>query len=83
MRYSPSELSTVFIPNTQIYINIPRKNSVISLIKSYIILKFDVFHAANRDSRYADNIDLRLVNLGAIALLNKYKLTTSSGKHLQ
>ena len=32
---------------------------------------------------YVDGNDIRLVNLGPIALLSNYKLTTSSGKHLE
>ena len=37
-------------------------------------------HAAN-NNRYVDGNDIRLVNLGPIALFSNYKLTTSSGKH--
>ena len=32
---------------------------------------------------YVDANDIRLVNLGPIALFSNYKLTTSSGKHLE
>jgi len=42
IRYSPSELSTVNTPNSQIYINIPREDSVISLLNSYLDLNFEV-----------------------------------------
>ena len=45
-------------------------------------LNFDVLHAAT-NNRYADNNDIRLVNLGPIALFGDYKLTTSSGKPLE
>ena len=82
IRYSPSEISTVNTANSQIYINIPREDSVISLLNSYLDLNFDVLHAAT-NNRYADNNDIRLVNLGPIALFSNYKLTTSSGKHLE
>ena len=34
IRYSPSEISTINTPNSQICINIPREYSVISLLKS-------------------------------------------------
>ena len=34
-------------------------------------------------NRYADADDIRLINLGPIALFSSYKLTTSSGKHLE
>ena len=82
IRYSPSEISTINTPNSQIYINIPREDSVISLLKSYLEKNFDVLRADN-GNRYADVNDIRLVFLGAIALFNNYKLTTSSGKNLE
>ena len=82
IRYSPAEISTINTANSQIYINIPRENSVISLLNSYLELNFDVLHAANND-RYVDAKDIRLVNLGPIALFSNYKLTTSSGKLLE
>ena len=82
IRYSPAEISTINTANSQIYINIPREHSVISLLNSYIELNFDVLHAANKN-RYVDANDIRLVNLGPIALFSNYKLTTSSGKHLE
>ena len=52
------------------------------MINSYLDLNFDVLHAAT-NNRYADNNDIRLDNLGPIALFSIYKLTTSSGKHLE
>ena len=82
IRYSPAEISTKNIANSQIYINIPREDSVISLLNSYLELSFDVLHAAD-NNRYVDANDIRLVNLGPIALFSNYKLTTSSGKHLE
>ena len=93
IRYSPSEISTINTPNSQIYINIPREDSVISLLNSYIEINFDVLKAAT-SNRYADTSqnrmssqkytdDIRLINLGPIALFSNYKLTTSSGKHLE
>ena len=82
IRYSPSEMSTINTPNFQIYINIPREDSVISLLNSYIEINFDVLKAAT-SNRYADADDIRLFNLGPIALFSNYKLTTSSGKHLE
>ena len=82
IRYSPSEISTINTPNSQIYINIPREDSVISLLNSYIEINFDVLKAAT-SNRYADADEIRLINLGPIALFSNYKLTTSSGKHLE
>ena len=82
IRYSPSEISTINTANSQVYINIPREDSVISLLNSYLELKFDVLRADN-SNRYLDGNDIRLVNLGPIGLFSNYKLTTSSGKHLE
>ena len=52
------------------------------MINNYLELNFHVLHAAT-NNRYADGNDIRLVNLGPIALFSNYKLTTSSGKHLE
>ena len=82
IRYSPSEISTINTANSQVYINIPREDSVISLLNSYLQLNFDVLRADN-SNRYVDGNDIRLVNLGPISLFSNYKLTTSSGKHLE
>ena len=82
IRYSPSEINTINTANSQVYINIPREDSVISLLNSYLELNFDVLRADN-SNRYLDGNDKRLVNLGPIALFSNYKLTTSSGKHLE
>ena len=66
IRYSPSEKSTINTANSQIYNKIPREDSVISLLNSYLDLNFDVLHAASND-RYVDGNDIRLVKLGPIA----------------
>ena len=42
IRYSSAETSTINTPNSQIYINIPREDSVISLLNSYLDLNFEV-----------------------------------------
>ena len=78
--YSPAETSTKNTPNSQIYINIPREDSVISFLNSY--LRFEVIKKDD-NSRYANGNDIRLVNLGPIALFSNFKLSTSSGKHLE
>ena len=52
------------------------------MLNSYLDLNFDVLHAAT-NNRYADGNDIRLINLGLISLFSNYKLTTSSGKHLE
>ena len=76
------EISTINTPNSQIYINIPREDSVFSLLNSYLELNFDLLNAAT-GNRYADVNDIRLINQGIIALFSFYKLATSSGKHLE
>ena len=82
IRCSPSEISTINTPNSQIYINIPREDSVNSLLGSLLRANFDVLHAATNNS-YIDGDDIRLVNEGPIALFSNYKLQSSSGKHLE
>ena len=82
IRYSPAETSTINTPKSQIYINIHREDSVISLLNSYLDLIFEVIKKAD-DSRYGNGNDINLVNLGPVALFSNFKLTTSSGKHLE
>ena len=82
IRFSPAEISTINNPNSQIFINIPRGDSVNSLKGCLLKLNFDVLHIATTN-RYVDGNYIGLVNLGSIALLNIYKLATSSGKHIE
>ena len=51
-------------------------------MNSYFDLSFEVIKKDD-NSRYANGNDIRLVNLGPIALFSNFKLTTSSGKHLE
>ena len=51
------------------------------MLNNYFELFFEVIKRAD-NSRYANWDDIRLVNLGPIALFSKPKVTTSSGKHL-
>ena len=80
--YSPAETSTINTPISQIYIRISREDSFISLLNSYLDLHFEVIKKAAY-SRYGNVNDIRLVNLGPIALFSNFTLTTSSGKHLE
>ena len=82
IRFSPAETSAINTPNSQIYINLSRENSVVSLINSYLDLNFEVTKKADK-SRYANGDDKRLVNLGPIAIFSYFILTTSSGTHLE
>ena len=67
-------------PNSQMSINIPREVSVICFLINYLELDLQVIEKAD-NSRYAKDVVERLVNLGPIALLSNFELTTSSGKH--
>ena len=51
-------------------------------MNSYLDLNFEAIKKAD-DSRYGNGNDIRLINLGPIALFSTFKLTTSSGKHLE
>ena len=82
IRYSPSEISTINTPNSQVYINIAREDSLFCLLNSYLELNFDELKAAS-NNRYADTDDIRLTNVGAIAFFSVYKLVTASSKHLE
>ena len=52
------------------------------MLNSLLDINFDVLHAAT-NNRYADGDNIRLVNLGPIALFSNYKMTTSSWQHLE
>ena len=82
IRYSPAETSRIFTPNSQIFINIPREDSVISLLQSYFDLNFEVIKKAD-NSRYGNGNVIKLVNLAPIALFSNFKLTKISGKHIE
>ena len=82
IRYSPSEIGTINTAKSQVCIFIPIGYSVISHLCSYLDLKFVVLQAASND-RYVDNNNTMLVNLAPIGLFSSYKITASSGKHLE
>ena len=82
IRSSPAETSTKNTPFSQYSINIPRDKSVIPFLFSYLDLPFEVIKKAD-NSRYANGKDVKLVNLGPIALFKSFKLTMSSGKHVE
>ena len=76
IRYSTAENSTINTPSIQIYINVPREDSVISLLNGYLQLNFEVIEKAEK-SRYGNDNGLRSVILGPIAFFSTFKLTTS------
>ena len=47
-RHSPSEISTLITANTQIYTNIAREASVVSLSNKFLHLNFDVLRNDNK-----------------------------------
>ena len=81
--YSPAETSTINTPNGKMTINIPREDGVISLLDSYLDLSFEVVKRPDISRYYANGKDIRLVNLGPIASIGIFKLTNSSGKHVE
>ena len=52
------------------------------MLNSYLDIYFEVLHSAAKN-RYADDNDIRLLNLGTIALFSKYKLATGGEKYLK
>ena len=58
-RYSPAETSTKNTPNSQIKINIPREDSIISLLNSYLDLNFEVIKRADY-STYGNGDDIKV-----------------------
>ena len=67
---------------SQIFINIPRQDSIISLVSSCLDLNFEVIKKDDI-SRYSNGNEIRLIYQGPIALFSNSKPTTSSGKHLE
>ena len=82
VRYSLAETSTKNIPESQMNINIPGEDSVISLLTCWLDLNFEVIKKTDI-SRYANGNDLRLANLGSIALFSNFILKIISWKHLE
>ena len=73
IRYSLAEVPTLNTPKSRIHINIPRENTFISLLNSYLDLNFEIIKKAD-NSGYGYGIDISLVNLGPIALFSKFEL---------
>ena len=66
--------------NGETYISIPREDSVIPLLTTYLDLNSEVIEKAD-NYRYGTGNDIRLVILGLFALFSNFKLSTNSGKH--
>ena len=82
IRCSPAETSTINTPESQICIKIHGEYSNNSLLNSYLQLSSEVIKKIE-SSGNANGNDIRLVNLGPIALFSQIKLTASSRKHLE
>ena len=82
LRCSPAETSTKNAPSSQIYINIPGEDAVISLLIISADLSYDFIRKGD-NNRYGNSNDIRLVNLGPIVLFSNFELTNSSGKHIE
>ena len=52
------------------------------MLSSYLEINFEDIREAD-NSRYANGNGIQLVIIGPIALFSKFKLTTSSEKHLE
>ena len=83
IRYTSPSLNLVNGESSQIFIDIPREDSATSLRDSYYELDFNVTHRAGAHAWCNDGDHIRLFNLGPIALFNKYRLTSSSGKEIE
>ena len=83
LRYFLPSLNLVNGENNQIFIDITRENSAVSLKDSYFEIVFNVTHRAGAHARYADGDQIRLVNLTIIALFHKYRITSSSGEEIE
>ena len=75
-------LNLVIGESNQFFIGLPREDNAISLRDSYLELDFNVTHRAGTHAQYAFGDHIRIVNLCPIALFNKYRLTSSSGKEV-
>ena len=78
IKYIPAESLTINTSYSQININIPREDSVRSLLNSYLEVNFEFIKKIGY-SRYANGKDIRLVFMGPTALFSKFELTMSSG----
>ena len=72
-KVTPPSLNLINGEINQIFIDIPREDSAISLKDSYLELDFSVIHRVGALDRYVDHDHIKLVNLGPIASFNKYR----------
>ena len=70
IKYTQPSLYLVNGENIQIFNDIPREDSAISLKDSYLELDFSATHRVGVHNRYVDGDLIRLVNLGPIALFS-------------
>ena len=83
IRNTPPSLNLVNGEINQLFTDITREGSAISLKNSYLELDFNVTHRAGAHNRYIDDDHIKIVNLGPIAVINKYSITSSSEKEIK
>ena len=83
IRYTPPSLNLVNGESNQIFIDIRREDSAISLKVSHLELDFNATHRAGAQARYADGDHTRLKSIGPIALFNENRLTSISAKEIE
>ena len=81
IRYTPLSLNLVNRENNQVFSDVPREDSAISLKDGYLELDFNVTHRAGSQLAYGDH--MRLVNLGPMAIFNNYRLTSANEKEIE
>ena len=75
-------MSTINFANSQIYLTIPREDSIVSLLNSFVDLNIEVIKTAD-NSRYANDNYIKLNILGPFPLFNNSKMTISSVNYLE
>ena len=78
--FSPHSLNLVNKEINQIFLDIPREDSAISLKDSYLELQFKVTHRAGGHARYVRGDHIRIVKVYSLALFINYGLTSPSEK---
>ena len=71
IKYTPPSLNLINGENNQVFIDIPREKSAISLKGGYLESDVSVTHRSGAHNRYVDEDQIRLVNLGPVAFFNK------------
>ena len=81
--YTPPSLNLVNGETNQIFIDLPREGRAISLKGSHLELDINVTPRGGVHNQFVDSDQITLVNPGPLALFNKYRLRSSSGKIIE